>query len=344
MNQSFFKKVLIVFALLVLVFQAKSALALTLTPIRLEIAGDAGQTLDEQMTIINERPNEQTYYSSYSNFEAQGETGTPTFVDAHDDLGTWIQAPTSVTLKAGESKIVDLKIAIPKNADAGGHFAAIFWGASPTGGAGQVSIGAKTGMLVLLRVNGPIDERGGILDFVTKNKQTYFTSRPVTFYYRFQNNGTDRIKPTGKIIFKDMLGLTADKILANPIEGNILPKSIRKFEVSWQGADGPDLGDLSQEGYFGAVKREWRNFAFGYYTAHLNTMYGIQNETATAVFSFWVFPWQLLLFIILLALFGFFGGRFGLRHYNAWIIGQAQKNMQRAHDTQHEHDHASQPE
>ena len=94
---------------------ANKALALTITPVRLEISGDPGQTVNQQMTLINEFDTPETYYVSYANFEAQGESGTPSFVDATSDLGTWMSAPSSVTLNPKESKKISFSVNIPKN-------------------------------------------------------------------------------------------------------------------------------------------------------------------------------------------------------------------------------------
>ncbi|HEV7424575.1 MAG TPA: hypothetical protein VGO21_05335, partial [Candidatus Paceibacterota bacterium] len=326
---SYFNKKIIGITIVVVCFLGLSTLvhAFTLSPIRLEISGDPGQIVVQQMTLINELTTTETYYSSYLNFQAEGETGTPTFVFAKDDLGTWMQVPESVTLAPGESKVVPVKITIPQNADPGGHFAAIFWATTPTNKApGSVAIGAKTGMLVLLHVSGAVDEKGGILEFVTKDKQTFYTSLPISFFYRFQNNGGDRIKPDGDIAFKNILGLTSDKIPANPVDGNILPNSIRKFETVWQSKDGPATSKERDQGNFlNKVGYEWNNFAFGHYTAELNLTYGTTKEVATAVFSFWVFPWHLIIFLIILLLLIFFIARVIIRHYNHWVILKAEE-------------------
>jgi len=325
-----YKKIILIalFALFLFGFSGV-AHALTLTPIRLEISGDPGQLVIQEMTLINELSTPQTYYSSYANFEAQGETGTPTFVEAKDDLGTWMEVPASIILAPGESKTVPIKINIPKNADAGGHFAAIFWGTAPTVQTpGAVAIGAKTGMLVLLRVNGAVNEKGGILEFGTVNKQTFYTSLPVSLYYRFQNSGNDRIKPAGNVVFKDTIGLTAAKIDGNPVEGNILPDSVRKFETVWQGKNGPTSPTEKDQGnFFDKVGYEWNNFAFGRYKAELNLTYGTENQVASAAFSFWVFPWHLTIFVIVLLALVLFIGRKLLKHYNHWVIAQAEKML-----------------
>lgn len=325
------KKVFGITLIVVALFAYKSASALTITPVRLEIKGDPGQVLSEEVTLINDRDTAQTYYVTYANFEAQGETGTPNFVDAKDDIGTWMESLGTVVLAPNESKIIQIKISIPKTADPGGHFGAIFWGTQPPAAeANAVSIGAKTGLLVLLTVNGNVNEQGGILEFATKNKQTFYTSLPVNFYYRFQNSGDNRIKPAGDIVMKDMIGITAAKVPGNPVDGNILPKSIRKFETTWQGKDGAqEVLDKDKGGFFDNVKREWRNFAFGHYRAELSLAYGTKNEISTATYSLWVFPWHLTIFVIVLAIIIFIIGRWLIRRYNKWVIAQAEMMLKR---------------
>lgn len=306
-------------------------LALTTTPLRLEINGDAGQILSEEMTLINERDTEETYYSSYANFEAQGESGSPTFIEAKDGLATWMNTTPSVVLPPKTSKIVQIKIIIPKNADAGGYFGAVMWGTTPVNAdPGSVSVGTKIAMLVLLTVNGDVAEKGGVLEFATKNKQTFFNSLPVSFYYRFRNEGGNRIKPNGNIIFKNTIGMTSAKISGNPVEGNVLPKQVRKFETVWQGKDGPTPQEDKDKGnFFNKVGYEWRNFAFGHYRAEMNLSYGTKNEVATAMFSFWVFPWHLTIFVVILLLIIYFGGKFLIRKYNHWVIGQAEEMLRK---------------
>ena len=185
-----FKKTCIAQVVVVILFliPISTAHALTLTPIRLELSGDPGQTLSEHITLINERKTTETFYVSYENFEAQGETGDPTWYTPQDDLGTWMNSDASVTLAPGEQKNVPFTITIPTNAEAGGHFAGIFWGTTPqVQPGGQVAIGAKTGVLVLLSVSGAVSEKGGILEFTEQNAKHFFTALPIDFYYRFQN-------------------------------------------------------------------------------------------------------------------------------------------------------------
>jgi hypothetical protein len=304
--------------------------ALTLTPIRLELQADPGQTFTEEVTLYNERPTTETFYISYANFEAQGESGNPAFVEPKDGIGTWMKAAEKVIIAPKSSKTVPFTVAVPADASAGGHFGAIFWGTVPQGsGAGQVSIGAKTGLLVLLSVSGPISEKGGIVDFSTIGKKTFYTALPVDFTYRFENAGSDRIKPVGLVTIRNVLGLKAKEIPGNPVDGNILPRSTRRFETSWVGKDIPNPAKpIEHSGFFNEAKYQWRNFAFGRYVAHLNLVYGFQKETTNAKFAFWVLPWQLLIIILFIAGIAFFLIRLSIRHYNNWVIGRAEELLE----------------
>jgi hypothetical protein len=301
--------------------------ALTLTPGRFEIRGNPGETLNEEILLINEGENVEAYYSSFSNFEAQGESGSPAFVEPKDGLGTWITTPiSSVSLAPRQQKIVPFTVTIPKDAEPGGHFAVIFWGTSPGGGGGQVAVGAKTGILVLLSVNGDVKEEAGLLDFNTIDKRFFYNTLPVSMEYRFRNDGGDRIKPEGKITIRDTIFFPAEYLDANPVEGNVLPNSTRKIKVDWIKYERP-AGYIAPTGFFSKfwsdVGYQWKNFALGLYSANLNVAYGAQGQHVKKTTFFFVFPWQLVLVMLVVFIIVFFGGKKLIKHYNKFIIKKA---------------------
>ena len=310
--------------------------ALTVSPARVELGGNPGQTLTGEYILINEQNVTKTFYSSFENFEAQGETGTPNFVGGQEGLATWINSPSKIVLGPHETKKLQYSITIPTNSDPGGHFAAIFWGTSDpeaNAGEGEVFVGAKLGIVILLRVSGDIKVGGGVLDFKTLNKQRseeegideqkLFIILPVDFNYRFQNSGDDRIKPKGTVTIKNMFGMTSSILNANAHEGNVLPSSIRKFKLFWNGADGKKVEQQEKpDSFVETVKYQISHFALGYYTAHLELTYGAGNELeSNAKTTFFVFPWQLLI-VVLLSLFVII---LLLRSYNKMIIKRAQR-------------------
>lgn len=293
--------------------------AITISPPKLELTADPGKLVSSEFILINEEKNERKLYLSAENFEAQGETGVPNFLPGDTGLASWVKVQNEVILLPGETKRVPFQINVPSSADVGGHFAAIFWSSVPPDAieGGKVSVGAKSGVLLFLRVSGDTNEAGGLIEFKTKNNKKLFSMIPVDFFYRFQNNGSDRINPIGSISIKNMFGgLTAD-LSANKQQGNVLPGSIRKYEIRW--------GDSTNQkkGFWNSVKQEWKNFHFGYYKANLDISYGTKGDKASLVYGFFMFPWQLLLIIIVILGLVIFGLWEEIRVYNRWIIKNA---------------------
>lgn len=327
MNKTIFYSISLLLLLIVLPF--KFAQALTFSPPRFEIQGDPGQIVEKEMTLINEGTDPQTFYSVFRNFEAEGETGVPSPTDSDTGLASWLRTEKQITLAPKSSQQVAFQVFIPQDATPGGYFAMVLWSTtSPEAVPGQVAIGAQTGPLVLLTVNGAIKESGGIKEFSTKNNQKFYLSLPVDFYFKFRNDGGDRIKPIGDIKIKNIFGLGGTTIAANRVEGNILPNGTRKFETEWKGKGDKAESEMSKAdpktlGFFENVKNEWRNFAFGHYTATLSLTYGATTKAAESTVAFWIFPWQLLLVIVIALILFYFIIKHLIRSYNRFIIGQA---------------------
>lgn len=298
--------------------------ALTVSPVKLELRGDPGVTVGGTFQLMNEQDSTLTFYVSYANFEAEGETGVPHFTEGSEDLATWIRLVpnemNSVTLEPGQTMDIPYEVLIPEDAAPGGHFGAIFWGSSPVNGesAEALAVGAKVGILMFLTVNGEIGEAGGLLEFGIVDDQSSFEGLPVPFYYRLQNAGSDRVIPQGTLAIKNFLGITTDVVTLNTGESNVLPTTIRRFEEVW----GEELVD-ENTGFLDTAKAQWEQFAFGYYTAELEMTYGSNPTPIVSSVGFWVFPWQLLCLtfgfgIVALSLFVFV-----LKRYNRWIVAQA---------------------
>lgn len=324
--------VLLVATVFLFLLSFQKAQALTVSPARIEVSGDPGTTITKEITLSNDsQAGEETYYISYSNFEAQGETGSPLFVEPKSDLGTWMTTQEqSITLKANESKKVVLTINIPNDAYSGGHFAVVFFGNNPNSGDGQVSVGAKTGTLILLSVNGDVLEAGGLVSFNTINKKFFFNTLPVGLEYRFKNDGNDRVKPEGEIKIRNTFYIPVEKIDANTVSGNVLPHSTRLFSGEWIKHKADTNEELSKSfmgKYFDKVSYQWKNFALGLYIAKLNLSYGVSENHDSKTAFFFVFPWQLLIIIVLVLIVIFFIGKKLLKRYNKRIIERARLGM-----------------
>lgn len=271
-----------------------SVRALTISPVRLEVTVDPGGSYSGEVILKNDQDVQKTFYPTFENFEARGESGLPYFIPGKEGLAGWIEGPSEVLLAPGERRTVLFRITVPSDAKPGGYFAAILWNdtpPAPTQG-GQVAIGAKVGSLVLLRVAGDIPEAGGVTSFATQDGTKVFNSLPITFVWRFQNSGGDRVKPEGKVRIVNTLGSLAAELPANASKGNILPGSTRKFEVAW-GEDATGSGSTVGMGFFAAAREQARHWRMGRYRADLALIYDQGGEKVTS-FVFYVLPWQLL--------------------------------------------------
>lgn len=334
------KKVSFLAIFLLLLFIAlkpgHKAQAFIVTPLQQSMAADPGTSVGGTFSVYNDTDKTQTFYTSVENFESDGETGNPRFVDTKVGLVQWVSMPASVSAAPRENAVIPFTITVPKGADPGGYFAGLFASTQPpsTSANTNLAIGNKIGMLLLFRANGNISESISIVEFGTNGMKRFFTMLPIDFYYRFQNSGADAIEPLGDVIIENIFGQQTKILNANQDDGHVLPQSIRRFDAAWVEAGGtgnknqPVMAMPTQAklGFFSAAKMEWQNFAFGLYTAHLNLAYGyVTQQSATANFRFFIFPWQLILIevvvlIILLLIFRIF-----FKRYNRYIIRQSEK-------------------
>lgn len=303
--------------LLTLFVVANQAHALTASPVKIEITGDPGQTVHGEIELLNEQVGQKVLFTSFENFEPSGDTGSPRFIGAKDGLATWLQTQSSVTLQKDQKIVVPYSIVIPPHADPGGYFAAIFFGEKDPAAqqGGEVAIGGKLGILILLRVSGDIVEKAGLTEYGTDANTRFFTSLPINFTYKFSNNGGDRVVPLGDITINNTFGINSATLKANISEGSVLPNSTRKFQSAW----GVVVKNEQVKSFFANAKNQLADFHFGVYRAHLAVVYGATNQKATDTFTLFIFPWQLLslCFVGLLCAYGI------LRKYNAWIISKS---------------------
>ena len=300
--------------------------ALTVSPARIEISGNSGQTLSGEINIYNEQPEVKTFYTSYENFQSSDDSGAPKFIGSENGLATWIKTESSIAVNSEEKKVLPFTISIPADAEPGGYFAAVFLGSQPPANAegGTVSIGGKIGILVLLRVNGDIKEGAGLAEFGTQNKKRFFSNLPISLIYKVNNSGGDRIVPIGDIKIKNTIRLNSATINLNEGKGSVLPGSVRKFEAVWGKNSDEKIKAEKEKTFFESAMFQLKNFHLGVYTAKINMTWGEgKTNVDSDSFTFFVIPWQLFLILFVVLLVVTFFGRIILRKYNKYIISQA---------------------
>ncbi len=319
MSSNHFTKKILGLVALQLALSLGVATALTISPAREELTGDRGESIAKTFLVINEQDTDQVLYTSVEAFDSQGESGTPNFTPGTDGLPSWITITDKVTIKKGERITIPYTVTIPQDADAGGHFAAVFLSTvPPSADGGQVSVGAKVGMLILLKVTGDIKEEGGLSSFTIKEDKKVLSSIPVDFVYRFNNAGNDRVKPAGDIVIRNSIGMETARINANQNEGNVLPGSVRRFDVRYGEGEAPAVSAP----FFDHVKYQMSNLAVGMYTADLELSFGAEGKAGASV-TYFMFPWQLLSVVIGILLIVILLLIILVKKYNKWIIEQA---------------------
>lgn len=301
-----------------------SAEALTVSPTKVEITADPGQVVQGEIEIFNEQGETRVFYTSSENFESRGDSGAPYFTGSSSGLATWITTNSSVTIDSGERILVPYTITIPSTARPGGYFAAIFFGtdAPVSAGGGEVSIGGKIGVLILLRVSGPVEEKAGLGYFTTKENSRIYSSLPVIFEYGFTNDGGDRVVPRGEIVVRNTFRMKSVSFSANEREGSVLPQSTRRFEVIWGDNTVKDTHFLS------TVWRQITRPHIGWYTAEASLAWGASGQTASSQYHFFIFPWQLLSVVgsVVLISIGVF--RLWVRRLKRRILAEALRAQQ----------------
>lgn len=262
-----------------------SALSVSITPPLFNLTIGPGETWSSSVKVVNTNARPVTYYAYTSDFRAQGETGHVSFVPQVDEgssteretfsLASWITLGSGpVTVAPGASADIPFTVRVPKNAEPGGHYAAILIGTQPRAvnqNGTEVNISSYVSSLLFVRVRGDVVERGRILEFST-SKELY-QSPQADFTLRFENMGNTHVLPEGSIAIYNMWGKERGNVDINQDNGgfgNVLPGTVRRFQFSWHG-DNP--------------------FDVGLYRAIVTLAYGQESrKNVSATTYFWVVP------------------------------------------------------
>lgn len=289
---------------------------LTTSPLPVSLTANPGQTISTDLRIQNSSSQTQRIKVSLMKFSAYGETGKPALQERApgDDYFDWVSfSPSVFDAPPNQWMSVKMTIAVPKTAAFGYYYAVVFSPADqkPTG-KGNVYLGS-TAILVLLDVNSPNAKRSAkVVDFKVDKKIYEFL--PVNFSVRIHNDGNVHLQPAGSIYIKRGSKQVA-VVDFNPQHGSILPNSYRVYNSSWN--DGfPVYVAKTQDGKVVLDKNDkpvqqlnWDftkvpHLKFGRYTANLLAVYdnGNRDVPMEASLSFWVVPWRLIVFAILIPL------------------------------------------
>lgn len=243
--------------------------ALSISPLKFEFEIEKSTTKKEKIKVTNNSDTAITLYTSKEDFISGDDNGTPKFVKAEDQtnpefsLSNWVEIEDkNVTLAPKETKEVAISVSVPQTAEPGWHYAAVFFSPGSPSGA-QVAVVQRLWVLLLVNVPGEVKIEWNLKNFkignlnekkeLTENEN--FTKLPITFQTIFENLGNVHIKPSWKITLIDEKGEVLKNIgketLSSPAGAylwekmvdylpindtlwNVLPKSERKFQTTWE--------------------------------------------------------------------------------------------------------------
>ena len=257
----------------------KSTNTLKVSPVRSDVTIEAGTSKKVQTTVTNLTKSDISVRPVQNDFVSGDENGTPSLIlDENDFAPTHslkrFMAPfaETVTIPAGKSKLVEVTINVPKDAQAGGYFGAIRFAPTDPNGGGQVNLNASVASLILLTVPGDVVEKINLTNFDVqqggKSGNNFSSSNDLQTSIRFENKGGVQIGPIGKISVKQ-----GDKVVYETDFNNkdqrdmILPDGARRWNIPLK-----NIG------------------SFGDYTVMATFTYGTKNQTLEVERSFWIIP------------------------------------------------------
>ena len=288
--------------------------ALEIGPTVLNLNANPGDTIKATISIRDISKSSLVVRGEVNDFTASSsEDGNPkiitdTSIEDPYSLKAWVSSLPTFTLKSRELQQLPITISVPNNASPGGYYGVIRFTSNPPELEGTgVSLSASIGALVILTVNGDVNQKLSIEEFsVNKNGKagSLFEATPLQFIERIKNSGNIHEEPTGLVTITDMFGNKVVNLGINQPPGRILPDSIRKFS---QPLDSASMGN---------------RIMFGLYHAELSVNYA-NGQSVKSNLTFWVIPYTLIAIIVLGLIAAFFILRTLIKRYNQAIIAKA---------------------
>lgn len=293
-------------------FADQAANVLRVSPVRSDIVVDPGKTDTVPITVVNPTKSDVKITPTENDFVSKDNNGTPSLIIGADQyapthsLKRFMTPLSSFVLKSGQSKTLNVKISVPKTAQAGGYFGAVRFQPTLPDNGGQVNMSVNVAPLILLTVPGKVTDKLNLTNFAVQqdgmSKPYYQDGKNMSVTFSFENKGNIQEGPHGNISVKKgnkvVYGTNFNDSTPRDV---ILPDSSRSWDVPLK-----DIG------------------SFGHYTVEVTLSYGASNETVQVQKSFWVVPMKVVLIaiggliVLILLVLGFW---LFLRSYRNRLLG-----------------------
>lgn len=213
--------------------------SITLSPTSKHYQLKAGQTIRDELTVVNDGKTDYTFRVYADPYSVNDENYQPDFTSVHRNtlIPEWVAFEKDKHfIKAGETVKIPYSLSVPKNAAPGGHYGVLFAETQPAGDPVGNSIARKkrVGAIVYATIEGAYKVSGNVKEVIVGGLQ--FVA-PLRATFRIENNGNTDFAATTKLLVTDVFG--GKKYEASK-QYQVLPVSTRKIIMDWSQA--PSLG------------------------------------------------------------------------------------------------------
>jgi P pilus assembly protein, chaperone PapD len=263
---------------LICAVQVQAETTLGVSPLKLEYGLPPGGETVKTVTVNNPGTTPLQVTTEINDFKIDSR-GVPVFSPPENGsflAGNWLQVtPQEFSIKPGESKQVQIHVKAPKDAEPGGHYGAVlFMFGGPEAQEGQVKVGisGRIAVVNMITIPGTVKREGAVKQFSIPLLSSGY---PVGINLSFNNTGSVHLPIGGAVRVKNWLG---QQVISIPLpEGYVFPSAVKPIQLSMSS------GSL-----------------FGFYRANLTLNEpAIANDTGSVTFI--VFPWPIVLGVILVA-------------------------------------------
>lgn len=231
---------IITIGLLALIFSPLIVFAeqqgIQISPLTYKYEISSGNSEKAKVIIKNLSDTNLNYIMETATFTNVSDEGAPSFnasteLEGVTTLADWINF---VDAKEGmlapkQEKEIYFTIDIPKGAEPGGHYAAVFAKAVKKTAEGKTELGvaSRVGTLILVSVPGVTTKTGEI---VSSTSPKFVWKGPVDFDLKFKNTGTTHYETPVSVELKPLIGKTSAVDMGKHI---VIPNNIRNYTGQW---------------------------------------------------------------------------------------------------------------
>jgi len=287
---------------------------ITTSPNAFDLTADPGQTLKETIKLRNNSDSTQNLKIEIKKL-IPTQNGQITIRDfkKEEDYQHWISLEnTEIKANSREWSFITFTINVPKTAAFGYYYALVI---SPErenqqAQTPQAKLTGEIAIPVLLAVQKDGMKFQGSFDEFKASSNVY-EYLPTDFMTTFANTGNVHVKPVGSIFIKDIFGREVAVLPINKEQGSVLPSAKRTFATSWTDSfiyyEKQDDGSPLRSEASKKLKIKFEkilDLRIGKYTANALVVVSAKDRDYSFEKSttFWVFPWKIILGILIFVL------------------------------------------